>query len=88
MNNTFAKRLKALRENKKLTQRNIASILDISQVSYFRWEQGKTEPNFEMVSKICAFFDVTPNYLLGYDDTHTELSITSPNNNGVIIGEE
>ena len=34
----FAERLKEKRKNKKLTQQELASLLNINRVSYARWE--------------------------------------------------
>ena len=64
----FAKRLKALREEKGLSIRKLASALEINHASYARYEKDTAEPTQEMLLKIAKFFGVTPNYLLGVDD--------------------
>lgn len=57
--------LKSLRENKKLRQSDLATILDISQQAYQRYENGTSEPNGDGLSKLADFYGVTTDYLLG-----------------------
>jgi transcriptional regulator with XRE-family HTH domain len=64
----FSERLKELRVQKGLSQREMAKIFNISQVSYCKWEQGKTQTDFETLAKLCDFFDVSADYLLGRAD--------------------
>lgn len=56
-------RLKKLRLERKLTQKQIADHLGISQQSYALWENGKRRP--KKIQDIAEFFNVSPNYLLG-----------------------
>lgn len=63
--NNFQNKLKELRENKKLTQRKIANLLDISQVTYCNWENKKTEPNLDNLIQLSKFFKVSIDYILG-----------------------
>ena len=64
----FAERLKELREEKEMTQREIAKILQIAQASYSRYEMNTGEPSLETVVVIAKFFDVSTDYLLGLED--------------------
>lgn len=64
----FANRLAELRNQNKLTQRDIAKRLNISQPSYIRYEQGTAEPTYENLVKIADLFDVSTDYLLGRTD--------------------
>jgi len=83
MENLFAERLKELRTKKELTQRQIAKLLNVSQISYLRWEQGKTQPSIESILKLCVIFDESADFLLGrenydysfvYEHNETKLS--------------
>lgn len=65
MKDDFKMRLKELRNKKRLTLRQAAKEFGVSHVSYLRWEQGICEPNMETLCKICAFFNVSANYLIG-----------------------
>ncbi len=57
-------RLKELREKKGLSQKKLAEQLNINQQRIANYENNIREPNYEMLLKICNFFEVSPNYLL------------------------
>lgn len=61
----FAEQLKTLRKINGLTQKELAEKLKIKQNSYSDWENGKSEPNIEMLVRIADYFDVSLDYLLG-----------------------
>lgn len=63
------KRLKYLREEKGLKQYEVANSINVSVVTYGNWERGKLIPSNSNLKKIADFFDVTPAYLLGYDES-------------------
>ena len=52
-------RLKDLREDKDLSQTDIAKILDTTQKQYSRWETGEYEIPFHNVIKLAKFYNVT-----------------------------
>lgn len=57
-----------LLEQRKLygyTQRDMAKLLNITQPSYIRYENGTSEPSQENLIKIADLFDVSLDYLLG-----------------------
>lgn len=57
-------RLKELREDKDLKQKDLASILNIAQNTYSNYENGKTEPPYEVLKKLCLFYGVSADYIL------------------------
>lgn len=57
--------LKGLREEKGISQRELAEKLGISGSSVAMYESNKREPDFEMLENIADFFNVDMNYLLG-----------------------
>ena len=61
-------RMKALRLEAKLTQKEIAEKLKISTAFYGQWETGKKTPASKNLSKIADFFNVSTDYLLGNTD--------------------
>ena len=61
----FQERLVEQRKINKLTQRQVANNLGISQPSYIRYENGTSEPNLTSLSKLADLFDVSVDYLLG-----------------------
>lgn len=57
--------LKELRLSKKLNQTALATLLGISLTAYQKYEHGTAEPNFDNLSKLADFYNVTTDYLLG-----------------------
>ena len=51
--------LKTLRKKKRITQKDLANALHISQTSVSKYERGESEPDLEMVIKMADFFGVT-----------------------------
>ncbi|MGF7429617.1 helix-turn-helix transcriptional regulator [Thermoanaerobacterium thermosaccharolyticum] len=64
----FNEILKSLRLEKKLNQKDVAEALGIDRTTYTKYETGKSEPDFEITSKIANYFDVSIDYLLGKSD--------------------
>lgn len=64
----FAQRLKELRKkDKKVTQENLAEMLGLERSTVARWESSGAIPNVETLKQIAAIFDVTVDYLVGFD---------------------
>ena len=57
--------LKDLRKRDGLTQREVSSLLGISQPSYIRYENGSAEPTITCLIAIADIFDVTLDELVG-----------------------
>ena len=53
--------LKEARKAKGLTQKEVASIMLMTQQQYSRFENGVFELNYDQILKLCKLFDVTPN---------------------------
>ena len=52
------------RKNKKLTQEELASKLNVSSKSVSRWENGRTMPDYSILKLLCDNLDITVNELL------------------------
>lgn len=63
----FGDRLRELRKEKKLTQEDIAKMFNISNNAVYSWEVGKTQPSIEIITKLAQYFNVTTDYLLGFN---------------------
>lgn len=61
---TLGTRIKALRNEAKLSQRAFASALGTTQQIVFNWEHDKFSPSLDHLMKICNLFNCTPNDLL------------------------
>ncbi|GAA0108552.1 helix-turn-helix transcriptional regulator [Clostridium sp.] len=64
----ISNRLKELRQEKDLLQKDVATYLNISTSAYGFYEQGKRTPDSEMMKKLSEFFNVSLDYLLGKTD--------------------
>lgn len=73
MNNfskTFADRLSVLRKIKKLSQEDVAQALGIARQSLSLYENGERVPNIETLAEMARFFNVSADYLLGFNDSY------------------
>ena len=61
----FGETLTELREERNLTQRQLAEALSISNSSISAYETGSRMPPADMLIKMSQYFDVTTDYLLG-----------------------
>lgn len=61
-------RIKEIRQEKKLSQKDLAKKLNISQQAISLYEKGDREPKLETWEKLADFFGVSVPYLQGYVD--------------------
>ena len=61
-------RLKALRLERAMTQKQLSEFLGIEESSYQRLEYGKSRPHLDNVVKIADLFDISIDYLIGRSD--------------------
>lgn len=66
--NAMYQRLRDLREDKDLKQRELASYLNISQTTYSRYESGELDIPSAALIKLADFYDVSVDYILGRTD--------------------
>jgi len=66
-------RIKILREQHGMKQRELAEELGISQNTLSTWETGRYEPDTGMLKKIASVFNVSVDYLLGGDPPWTNM---------------
>ena len=66
--NTFATRLKTLREERGMNQNELANGLGVSRGSISFYENGSRLPDIDVIYRICGFFRVTSDYLIGLTD--------------------
>ena len=66
--NTVGSRIKDLRNEKNLTQQQMADILKIDRSNYSKYELGKLEVNNDMLIALAKYFNVSSDYILGLED--------------------
>lgn len=65
MEQSFGAVLSRLRRSKELSQRALAKELFISQALLCQYENGTREPGLPFIDRVCDFFGVSADYLLG-----------------------
>ncbi len=64
----YVKRMRDLREDNDKTQQEIADILGTSQTMYARYERGANELPIRHLIKLCKYYSVSADYILGISD--------------------
>ena len=66
--NKFVERLVELRNDRSLSQRQLAEALGSKRTTVSSWENGVSEPNITTLIKIAVLFDVSVDYLIGLEN--------------------
>lgn len=61
-------RLKEIREDKQLSQSEVAKLLNVKQNTYSQYETGKRQISIAMLVQLAEFYDVSVDYLLELTD--------------------
>ena len=67
----YGERLKLLRKEKKVQQKELADLLGISVRGYQFYESDDNEPNIKVLTVLADFYGVTIDYLVGRTDKRT-----------------
>ncbi len=73
-------RLKELRKEKGLTQKDLSDEMGVSKRTYIYWENGESQIKPDKAQALADFFGVSVGYLLGYEDD-SEKDLTETFNN-------
>lgn len=69
---TLSDTLKKVREAKGLSQKELASLIDMAQAQYSRIESGKTDPSFSVVTRISKALGLNLSELFQADEIFSE----------------
>lgn len=58
-------RLKATREDKDITQKEIAEAIGVTRRQISRWEKDLSEMGIHKLREICLYYQVSADYILG-----------------------
>lgn len=64
--NITAERLRKLREEKGLSQSEVAKLIGVTRTAYLHYETGRYKP-VRKINELCALFNVSADYILGND---------------------
>ena len=69
----YRERMRALREDKDLKQKDVALIINKSQQGYSHIEEGRAELKIDDLIKLCKFYGVTADYFIGLSDNKSRM---------------
>ena len=64
----YRTRMRNLREDNDLTQREVAQVINKSQQGYSHIEDGRAELKIDDLIKLCKFYNVSADYFIGITD--------------------
>ena len=76
MSDDFSRRLAMLRQDNKISQKDAAAALGISQALLSHYERGRRGCNLEFLLKVADYYNVSCDYLLGRSPVKTGATIT------------
>lgn len=62
---SYCEKMRALRIDRDLPQKEIAAVLGISQQYYSEYENGKRKLPIDHLQKLCKYYHVSADYILG-----------------------
>ena len=68
----FQEKLRYLRRQHAMSQRELGQTLGVSASTIGMYEQGRREPDNRMLMKICSYFHVTADFLIGENDSYED----------------
>lgn len=67
----FPVKLKEVRNKHHYSQKQVAEGIGISETLYQKYEYGKTKPAYDVIIKLCKYFNISADYLLGLSNDPT-----------------
>ena len=68
----YIERIRALREDRDLTQKEVAELLNVGQKTYSDYELGKIRIPLDSVITLAKFYQVSMDYICGMTDIRSE----------------
>ena len=84
MTNTFSERMKALRQDRRMSLEDLGKKLGLAKSTIAGYESGFREPSLGTVVSIANLFQVTTDYLLGLADEPTIDGSAASDDDGVL----
>lgn len=85
---TIGDRIKSIRIQKGMTQDELGALIGVKKQAIYKYEQGiVVNLKRDVIAKLAAALDVSPSYLLGFEDDYTAPTITDDIVEFPVIGE-
>lgn len=78
LNLIIAKNLTNLRKKNKLTQLELAQMLNYSDKAVSKWENGESVPGIDVLHRISKIYNVSLDFIVGEQTASVPLTITQP----------
>ena len=73
-NYEIGSRIRKYREERNMTQKQLAERIGVSNSRVSNWEQGLNRPDADILAAVCVALDVSPSLLLGIRVTGDDLT--------------
>ena len=70
----FTHQLREIRTQNKKSQEDIGNVLGITKQQYQLYESGKREIKVNQIIKLCEYYNISPEYILGFTDEQKTLT--------------
>ena len=84
---TFGSKLRAARKEKKLTQKELASMIKAAHNSISNWENDQNMPDPDTIQHLCWALNVEPNYFFSADISGAASSLSPSTTQGLILSD-
>ncbi|MBB5264156.1 transcriptional regulator with XRE-family HTH domain [Catenibacillus scindens] len=72
----YADRIRSLRQDNDLTQKQVADMLGVAQTTYSQYELEKRPLPIEYLIALCKYYNVSADYMLGFSNIRKPLHKT------------
>lgn len=69
----YADRIRSLRQDNDLTQKQVADMLGVAQTTYSQYELEKRPLPIEYLIALCKYYNVSADYMLGFSNIRKPL---------------
>lgn len=70
----YRKRMRDLREDRDLTQKEVGTLINKSQQGYSHIEEGRAELKIDDLITLCRFYGVSADYFIGLTESETRFT--------------
>lgn len=85
---TFGEKIKDLRKEKNLTQKEMAQALSVTVSTLSHWECDYQEPSFKDLVTLANFFECNTDYLLGRSDDFGNITVKEKSSSDITSEEQ
>lgn len=82
------RRIRELREDRDIPQREIARLLNMSQTGYSKYETGENDVPTSVLIKLSLIYDVSVDYILGMTDEKQRYIISPSFDDNIAVNQD